>query len=137
MAARPTQPIHQTPRTEGFPSDGDLLLSTDKVDCERGAFRLHVKPDSSRSRPMHQRLLTLAAFLTSALLVQRFWPVIHRHYHGWRSENAFTLDNLCPQVNAFTQPGYEAMFASIDEEFNTSGFKLKAYESLGGAVRIP
>ena len=109
----------------------------DKVDCERGTIRPHAQPDSSRSRPMHQRLLTLAAFLTSALLVQRFWPVIHHHYHGWRSENALTFDNLCLQVNASTQPGYEAMFASLDEEFNTSGFMLKAYESLGGAVRIP
>ena len=86
---------------------------------------------------MHQRLLTLAAFLTSALLVQRFWPVIRHSYHGWRSENAVTLDNLCPQVGVFTKPVHEALSASLDEEFNTSEFKLKAYESLGGAVRIP
>ena len=139
MAAQPSQPIHQTPRTDKPPPHEDFPLSTDKLDCERGALVQDIQPDSSRSIRMYFGLLRLAGFLSIALLAQRFWPVtlLPSRYHPWETESVLALDSLCPQVEALTPPGHEALLGSLDEEFGSSEFKLKAYESLGGAVRIP
>lgn len=78
-------------------------------------------------------------YLGLALLVQHFWPAtfLHRYYHGWESETALAIDDICPQFEVLIPPGHEALLDSLDKEFGSSEFKLKAYESLGGAVRIP
>ena len=111
----------------------------DKVDWERGTLDQHGQPNSSRPSRAYLRLLRLAGFFGVALLVHRFWPatILHRCYPKWQIEPAHALDDLCPQAEVLTPLGHEALLASLDEEFDTSEFKLKAYESLSGAVRIP
>ena len=139
-AAETGQAFNRTPRIDKLPPGGDLLPRTDKVDCERGAPSKHVQPDFSWSRTMYQRLLALAGFLCFAFSVHRLWPVTfldNCYYHGRQGEVTLALDDLCLQVDPITSPGYEDLLENLDEEFGTSEFKLKAYESLGGAVRIP
>ena len=125
MTARTSPSIHQTPRINKLSSDH-------KVDCERGALRQNVQPNFSQSRATYQRVLALVGFLSLVLLLQ-----LHDCYRGWQSKTALGLDDVCPQAEALTPAGHEALLESLDEEFGTSEFKLKAYESLGGAVRIP
>ena len=82
------------------------------------------------------RLLKLVGLLSLALLVQRFWH-LPGLLHRWERERVVGLDDLCPQVEPLTPIGHEALLASLDKEFSSNEFQLKAYESLGGAVRIP
>ena len=114
----------------------DFAVSTDKVDCERGDLDRDFLPRSSRSTITCYRLLKLAGLLSLVLLVQRFWH-LPSLLHGWERERVVGLDDLCPQVEPLTPVGHEALLASLDKEFISNEFQLKAYESLGGAVRIP
>ncbi|KAH0836413.1 hypothetical protein J3R83DRAFT_8014 [Lanmaoa asiatica] len=138
MATSTSQTVH--PETllndKALPHD-DFAVATAQIDCERGVVDQEFLPKSSQPGTTCYRLLRFAGLLSLALLVQRFWPVLPSLLHGWGSESVVGLDDLCPQVEALTPPGYEALLGSLDEEFGSSEFQLKAYESLGGAVRIP
>ena len=138
--ATPTtnQTGHQTPLTDKALPYDDSAVSTTKVDCERGANDKEFLPKSPHKTTTCFRLLSLTGLLSLVLLVRGFWPSLSRGVvHGCDHESVASLDDLCPQVEALTPPGYEALLGSLDEEFSTKEFKLKAYESLGGAVRIP
>ena len=117
-------------------SHDDFAVSADKIDCERGALGREFLPRSSQPITTCRRLLRFAGLLSLVLLVQRIWP-LPGLLQGWESENVVGLDDFCPQVEPLTPPGHEALLKSLDEEYGSSEFKLKAYESLGGAVRIP
>lgn len=132
------QPSHPTPRFDKLSPHQDLALSADEADCERGTFGQDVQPDCSWSRTYFGPL-RLAGYLGLALLVHHFWPAtfLHSCYHGWESKAALALDGLCPQFEALTPPGHKALLDSLNDEFGSGEFKLRAYESLGGAVRIP
>ncbi|KAF8549259.1 carboxypeptidase S [Imleria badia] len=127
----------QTPLSDSkAPSHDDFTVSADKVDCERGDLDQGIPPKSSQTIATCRRLLRIAGLLSLFLLVQRFWPLPDL-LHGWESERVIGFDDLCPQVEPLTPAGHEALLKSLDEEYGSSEFKLKAYESLGGAVRIP
>lgn len=130
-----SQSTHQTLQSDKPSSHKDFLGAALSAD-ERGAFDRVVPPDSSK---VHLRLLGLAGLFGVVLLVQLIWSAkfLHGYYHGWWGETVLALDNLCPQVKAFTSPKYEALLRSLDKEFDSTEFRLKAYELLGGAVRIP
>ena len=132
MAASPAQTDRQTPNSLNASSHDDLAV---KVDYERGTLHQKFPPKSSQPITMCCGLLRFAALLSLILLVQRFWP-LPSLLHGWESERVVDLDDICPQVEAPT-PRYKALLASLDEEFGSNEFQFKAYESLGGAVRIP
>ena len=138
--ATPTtnQADHQKPLSDkALPHDG-FAVSTTKVDCERGADDKEFLPKSPHKTTTYFRLLSFVGLLSLAFLLQCLWPSLSRgEVHGSEYESDDGLDDLCPQVEALTPPGYEALLGSLDEEFNSNEFKLKAYESLGGAVRIP
>ncbi|KAF8449399.1 hypothetical protein L210DRAFT_3388880 [Boletus edulis BED1] len=85
---------------------------------------------------MCSRFLRFAGLVGLVLLVQRFWP-LPSLFRGWESASIARLDDLCPQVEGLTPATHEALLQSLDQEFGSTEFKLKAYESLGGAVRIP
>lgn len=140
MAARSRQTAQQALRIDYPLPHEDLKMSTDKVDCERVALGQDIRSNSSwQSRRMYLRLLRLVGFLGVALFLQRFWPAkfLHDCFHGWRSETTLALDDFCPQVEALTLSEHEDLLKRLDEEFRSNEFRLKAYESLGGAVRIP
>ena len=139
MGARThNQPSHTTDK---FSLHEGPALSTDKIDCERLDALAHdgTRPDLSQSSRTYSRLLKLAGFMSLFLFLQWFWHAsfLHSCFHGWQSRAVLALDDLCPQVEALVPPKYESLLSSLDDEFGSSEFKLKAYESLGGAVRIP
>ncbi|KAF8449398.1 hypothetical protein L210DRAFT_2662897 [Boletus edulis BED1] len=107
----------------------------DKVDSEKGATDQLFPPRSSQPVSRCNILLRFAVLLSLVLLVQYFcpFPILLQ----WESESVAGLDDLCPQVEALTSLRHEALLQSLDQEFGSSEFRLKAYESLGGAVRIP
>ena len=46
-------------------------------------------------------------------------------------------EDVCPQSGAVAPVKNGALLNALEAEFQTDAFKLKAYESLGGAVRVP
>ena len=138
MAVPTSQEVHQTPLIDEDPSHDDPAVPVDKVDCERGVIDEEVLPMFSHPITTCQcyRWLRFASILSLFLLVHHFWP-FPSLLQGWGGESVICLDDLCPQVEALTPPRHEALLGSLDEEFGSSEFKLKAYKSLGGAVRIP
>ncbi|KAF8141978.1 hypothetical protein EV363DRAFT_1425979 [Boletus edulis] len=116
-------------------SPADFAASADKVDCERGAIDQQFPSRSSQPVTGCSTLLRFVVLLGLVFLVQHFWPF--PSLLQWESESVAGLDDLCPQVEALTPPQHEALLRSLDQEFGSTEFKLKAYESLGGAVRIP
>ncbi|KAF8141984.1 hypothetical protein EV363DRAFT_41098 [Boletus edulis] len=123
----------QTPLTASLYHGG---ASADKLDCERGIIDQDIQPRSSQQITMCSRFLRFAGLVGLVLLVQRFWP-LPSLFRGWESASIARLDDLCPQVEGLTPATHEALLQSLDQEFGSTEFKLKAYESLGGAVRIP
>ncbi|KAG6374707.1 hypothetical protein JVT61DRAFT_4077 [Boletus reticuloceps] len=123
----------QTPLTASLSHD---TASADKLDCERGIIDQDIQPRSSQPITMCSRLLRFAGLVGLVLLVQRFWP-LPSLFRGWGSESIARLDDLCPQVEGLTPAKHEALLQSLDQEFGSTEFKLKVYESLGGAVRVP
>ncbi|CDO72068.1 hypothetical protein BN946_scf184962.g11 [Trametes cinnabarina] len=48
-----------------------------------------------------------------------------------------SADAICPQTSAIAPKKNSAFLNALEAEYNTDEFKLKAYESLGGAIRVP
>ncbi|KAI0369802.1 carboxypeptidase S [Pilatotrama ljubarskyi] len=44
---------------------------------------------------------------------------------------------VCPQTSAMTPEKNTAFLDALEAEYGTQDFRLKAYESLGGAIRVP
>ena len=47
------------------------------------------------------------------------------------------VDGVCPQADAITPQLHSSLLNALEAEYSTKVFKLKAYESLGGAIRVP
>lgn len=45
--------------------------------------------------------------------------------------------DVCPQASPIAPVTHADLLEDLEEEFDTKEFKLKAYESLGAAVRVP
>ncbi|KAH9849891.1 carboxypeptidase S [Lenzites betulinus] len=55
---------------------------------------------------------------------------------SWRND-ASDAGAVCPQTSAIAPLKNGAFLDTLEAEFSTEDFKLKAYESLGGAIRVP
>lgn len=77
------------------------------------------------------------AYLNIALLVYHFWPTLTSAVFPSHKGLLVDVDTMCPQVSAITPLNHAPLLGSLDEEYGSDEFKLKAYESLGAAVRIP
>ena len=109
--------------------------------------RLNSKPDPElgwqaadnhrrRGSAMLSRLLGFA-YLNLALLAYHFWPSFTSAVFPSHQGLLVDADTMCPQVSAITPSSHASLVDSLDEEYGSDEFKLKAYESLGAAVRIP
>lgn len=128
--------MSQTPQQELFADEKAPLVARNKPDAELG---WHTTDDSRNNerqrRTLRSKILGLACFLSLALLAHRFWPSLTS---AATNKGLLTdVDAMCPQVAAISPSNYASLIDSLDEEYETKEFKLKAYESLGGAVRIP
>jgi hypothetical protein len=132
MAAPTSQEDHQSPLIDKAPSNDDFAAP---VDCERGGLDEESLPTSLQPISPYF-LLRFAGLLSLVLLVHRFWP-FPSLLQGWESKSVVGLDDVCPQVKALIPSNHEVLLGSLDAEFSSNEFKLKAYKSLGGAVRIP
>ncbi|TBU30546.1 carboxypeptidase S [Dichomitus squalens] len=47
------------------------------------------------------------------------------------------ISEACPQTNAIVPQKHSALLEVLETTYQTEEFRLKAYESLGGAVRVP
>ncbi len=46
-------------------------------------------------------------------------------------------EEVCPQTTAIAPERNRAILDALEEQYQTEWFKLQAYESLGGAIRVP
>ena len=81
------------------------------------------------------KLLILSSFLCSVV----FLSVSHLSFllPSLDNLNGTSLDALCPQDDSISPVKHAQFLENIDELYHTEEFKLNAYESLGGVIRIP
>ncbi|GBE85034.1 Carboxypeptidase S [Sparassis crispa] len=63
--------------------------------------------------------------------------LFREHILASESFNPDALSTVCPQTSPISPFGHSALLAALEEEYATTDFQLEAYESLGGAIRIP
>lgn len=100
----------------------------------------HATQNYKRQRSaLRSKILDFTCFLGLVLLLHHFWPYLTTSaFTTHESQRLLTIeDDMCPQVSAITPSNHNSLIDILDEEYGTKEFKLKAYESLGGAVRIP
>lgn len=89
---------------------------------------------TQKSRYSSRLGLMLAAVLIScSTVVWRLWP--KEITHG--VPVSMSLEGACPQQLAISPEEHSGLLAGIEKIFKSEDFRLGAYESLGGAVRIP
>lgn len=84
----------------------------------------------------YRRLLVITSLLCSSaylLLTSRAATYSSATQH----DIATPFDPLCSQVDAIVPFKHSSLLGKLDELYHTKDFQLNAYESLGGAVRIP
>ncbi|KAI0831872.1 carboxypeptidase S [Trametes gibbosa] len=52
-------------------------------------------------------------------------------------DDASDASSVCPQTSAIAPEKNVAFLDTLEAEYGTEAFRLKAYESLGGAIRVP
>lgn len=90
-----------------------------------------------------QGILCLAGVLGIILVYpRRFWPDKSTRPTASLQPTSFSVDGgyeseLCPQAKPLFPSRHRILDERLDEVFANETFKLKAYEALGGAIRIP
>ena len=81
------------------------------------------------------KLLILSSFLCSVV----FLSVSHLSFLRPSLDNlkGTSFGALCPQDDSISPVKHAQLLENIDELYHTEEFKLNAYESLGGVIRIP
>lgn len=122
---------------EKAPSTVQNIYWTANADPE---FVWHATQNYKRRRSaLRSKILHFACFLGLVMLSHHFWPYLATSaFPSHESQRLLAIDDdMCPQVSAITPLSHTTLIDTLDEEYGTKEFKLKAYESLGGAVRIP
>ncbi|KAG1786028.1 carboxypeptidase S [Suillus plorans] len=134
----------QTTQTEREPFSDEKAPSTVQnihwTANEDPEFVRHATQNYKRRRSaLRLKILHFACFLGLVLLSHHFWPYLTTSaFPSHESQRLLVIDDdMCPQVSAITPSSHTTLIDTLDEEYGTKEFKLKAYESLGGAVRIP
>ena len=79
-----------------------------------------------------------ALALVSAVGLSLFYLLARSpHFGPCGSTIRLAQDDVCPQTTGITPQSNNALLAELEATYLTDDFKLKAFESLGGAVRIP
>ncbi|KAI0718091.1 carboxypeptidase S [Cerioporus squamosus] len=108
--------------------------TTDSRDTELGNASLHpIRPGGTR--------VYFSLAILSALGLSLFY-VFARSPHFGPCGSTITLargisEEICPQATAIVPQKNRAVLDVLEEHYQTKGFKLQAYESLGGAIRVP
>lgn len=100
----------------------------------------HAAQSYKRQRSaLRLKILYFACFLGLVLMFPHCWPSITTSvYPTHESQRLLAIaDEMCPQVSAIAPSSHAPLIDTLDEIYGTKEFKLTAYESLGGAVRIP
>lgn len=97
------------------------------------ATQQYTTPNSRILRASRLGLLFTAVAISVSTVLWGSW------FTEFSVEHVFTpsLKDACPQQAAIPPQKHGALLASLEETFVTRDFKSEAFESLGGAVRIP
>lgn len=130
-------PVSSQPAIKASSSEkqGPAMVSFDEKkggDAELG----QVVPPRSRLRflgpVLRLALIVCCLIILGPTLNLRNWLYFGREF--LLSEDAA---DVCPQVAPISPFTHSSLLTELEETFATTDFKLGAYESLGGAIRIP
>ncbi|RPD64023.1 carboxypeptidase S [Lentinus tigrinus ALCF2SS1-7] len=91
-------------------------------------------------RPGGARIYFSLATLTALGLSLFYFFARSPHFGPCGASTTLTLgalDEVCPQTTAIAPEKNRAFLDTLEEQYQSEGFKLQAYESLGGAIRVP
>ena len=91
-----------------------------------------------KSRPSSRRG-SWVGLLFAAVVISVSTALWSHRFTGMGVEAIFTpsLKGACPQQAAIPPQEHAELLDGVEKLFTTEGFKSEAFESLGGAVRIP
>lgn len=131
--------MSQTAQMEQEPFVDEKALST----VQNMHWRAEADPEAQSYKRQHSalrsKIIYFPFFLGLVLMFPHCWPSITTSvYPTHESQRLLAFaDEMCPQVSAIAPSSHAPLIDTLDEIYGTKEFKLKAYESLGGAVRIP
>ncbi|KAG2125028.1 hypothetical protein DEU56DRAFT_825962 [Suillus clintonianus] len=116
-----------------------LVQNTDCNDADSELIWHTTQNYKRQCSALRSKILGFACIFSLALLLHCFWPSpTSSDFPTHESQRLLAIeDEMCPQVSAIIPSSHASLIDTLDEEYGTEKFKLKAYESLGGAVRIP
>lgn len=147
------KPLPQLPSTDMF-SDAEkqtqqaeyLVLEQKNIRLNEGDVNnwpsLHGSMANSRSSSRLARFGRLVLCFAIALCVVFSFvqapavDIFNRMNLSLRPD-AYAAKDTCPQASPITSSVHADLLSDLESKYNTDAFKLKAYESLGGAVRVP
>ena len=116
-----------------WPVDRKGLYEDSRLEAESGLPQSRTRKTSTRT------YFSLA--LVSALGLSLYYLFARSPHFGPCGSSVElahgTAEEVCPQTSAIAPVKNGAFLNALEAEFQTDAFKLKAYESLGGAVRVP
>lgn len=115
----------------------EIALLTFEKDPERGDHEIGGAPKSTRSarrRRTSFRILLVVSCIVLSVLHYRLWssPSVHLEF-----ASDLKTPSACPQAAPINPVAGASVRKDLEVEYASETFKLQAYESLGGAVRIP
>ncbi|KAI1793445.1 carboxypeptidase S [Ganoderma leucocontextum] len=139
VAARPRDNHSSSFPSIWHPGDEKLKL-TESCDAELGLVRrAQVQRTLAAGRSGTRTYFSLA--LLSAIGLSLFY-LFARSPHFGPCGSTIRLaqddfDGVCPQTSGIAPQKHNSLLAELEATYLSEDFKSKAYESLGGAVRIP
>lgn len=115
-------------------------------DAKSLAYTLDAELGNTASPPrfsLRQRATRTSFWLTllSGLALYLVHLFTRGHYFGsFGAGNKFVqedVDAICPQIGPLSPDVHSALLSTLEALYGTEEFRLKAFESLGGAVRVP
>lgn len=140
------RPLHRLYRLHG--PQIPVTLSTERIDqyhekIEKGAIasqgqdvELGYAPGPRAERGA--RTFLALTFLVAIALFHFLAPGSYTSTLSLPAESAhLRQDQVCPQTDAIAPVKNSALLDALEVKYRSDDFKLNAYESLGGAIRIP
>ncbi len=140
------RPLHRLYRLHG--PQIPVTLSTERIDqyhekIEKGAIAsqgqdLELGYASGPRAERGARTFLALTFLVAIALFHFLAPGSYTSTLSLPAESAhLRQDQVCPQTDAIAPVKNSALLDALEVKYRSDDFKLNAYESLGGAIRIP
>ncbi|KAI0742053.1 carboxypeptidase S [Daedaleopsis nitida] len=132
---QPANTVHLVARVAAQKWDKDFLSGNEKAEHHSGDGPLGFidKRRRAKGRATYLFALCLAVGLSLFSLTRR----LNIGFDALDPRLGLVTNATCPQTEAIAPEKNGALLNALEAEYQKERFRLKAYESLGGAIRIP